>query len=101
MFGVIECKPERKGKTMANFIAKIQGQRGTASRLGSKKSGLSVTANGWHLGISVNAFHNANTERDVFNVYINGGSNGGNPEYVINEIKRNGSELIGFSITEK
>lgn len=43
----------RRIDTMARFRATIQGMRGEASRLGSKSSGLVVTANGWNAGITV------------------------------------------------
>lgn len=61
---------------MAQFRGTIAGQRGDASRLGSKQSGLRVTANGWDAGVSVNCVHNAETGRDEFHVYRTGGSNG-------------------------
>lgn len=59
---------------MAQFRAVIQGQRGQASRLGSKKSGASAVVNGWRVGVRVNAYHEAG--RDVIEVYATGGSNG-------------------------
>ncbi len=59
---------------MAQFRGTLQGQRGGASRLGSKSSGLYVTANGWDAGVKVTAVHEDG--RDVFYVYQTGGSNG-------------------------
>jgi hypothetical protein len=41
---------------MAHFRGWIQGQRGPASRLGGKSSGLSVSADGWHLGVDVRLY---------------------------------------------
>jgi hypothetical protein len=38
---------------MAHFYGKIQGQRGRASRLGSKASGLDVTAASWQGAVSI------------------------------------------------
>ena len=62
---------------MAQFRAIIQGNRGGVSRLGSKKSGLSVVANGWHLGIKVNASYDKETGKDRFVVYKTDGSTSG------------------------
>jgi hypothetical protein len=60
---------------MAHFRATIQGQRGQASRLGSAKSGLKVTANGWHTGITVYVDVSPDGE-DRFQVELASGSNG-------------------------
>jgi hypothetical protein len=38
---------------MAHFYGTVQGQRGRASRLGSKQSGLDVTAASWQGAVSV------------------------------------------------
>jgi hypothetical protein len=63
---------------MARFRGTIQGSRGEASRLGTPRSGLVVTADGWDLGIAVYAdVDPQDKEKDVFKVYLTGGSNGG------------------------
>lgn len=69
---------------MARFRAVIRGQRGEASRLGSKLSGISASVNGWNAGVKVNArvsTTNAQgrevSDYDVFEIYVTGGSNGG------------------------
>lgn len=62
---------------MARFRATIQGQRGEASRLGSKNSGITASINGWNLGIYVEAKVDPVTGEDVFYVWKTGGSNGG------------------------
>lgn len=59
---------------MAHFRAVIQGQRGPASRLGSKHSGLKAIVNGWTVGCSVEATHEG--DKDVFRIYKTNGSNG-------------------------
>lgn len=64
---------------MAHFRASIKGQRGEASRLGSKKTGIQATINGWNNGIRVVGEHDENTGEDRFTVYFTGGSNGGKP----------------------
>lgn len=59
---------------MAQFRGTIRGVRGGgASRLGTKSSGLVVTANGWDTGARVELLHRAG--RDVVIVYRTGGSN--------------------------
>ena len=59
---------------MAHFRGTVTGNRGTASRLGHKKTGLTVTCNGWNEGIKVYA--DSVDGQDVFTVYKTGGSNG-------------------------
>lgn len=58
---------------MAQFRATIKGQRGEASRLGSKQSGIVAEVNGWNKGIKIYASHRDG--KDVFEVYLTGGSN--------------------------
>lgn len=60
---------------MAQFRGTVEGQRGPASRLGSKSSGLRVSANGWHVGATVMLRHV--NGRDVVTVYRTSGSSGG------------------------
>lgn len=62
---------------MAQFRATMQGQRGSASRLGSKKSGLDVNVNGWDNGIRIEASYDEKNHADKFAVYVTSGSNGG------------------------
>ena len=58
---------------MGHFRGTVKGNRGEASRLGTKGSGLHVTANGWDIGVEVLLWHNG--EYDEVTVYITGGSN--------------------------
>lgn len=67
---------------MAQFRATIQGQRGQASRLGSKKSGLVADINGWHNGVRVLAEYDEKNGTDVFVVYKTGGSSYGEHEKI-------------------
>lgn len=60
---------------MAQFRATIEGSRGMASRLGTKKSGLDVRINGWNDGLRVTAYFDEETGKDVFEVFRTGGSN--------------------------
>lgn len=59
---------------MAQFIAEIQGNRGMASRLGSKMSGIFGHIRGWNTGIRVDGVFDDN--EDKFYVYATSGSNG-------------------------
>jgi hypothetical protein len=59
---------------MAQFRATISGQRGGASRLGSKASGIEANVDGWDAGVRVIARHVDG--KDVFDVFRTGGSNG-------------------------
>ena len=97
------AKPaKREGRTMAQFRASIRGQRGGASRLGGKSSGISASVNGWRLGVNVSAHYNESTDCDVIAVAINGGSNGGTPSYMVTREYRNAEgQLTGFEISEK
>jgi len=60
---------------MAHFYGTVDGKaRTTASRLGSKNSGLMVTCNGWESGVRVEANYHENDDMDEFIVASNGGS---------------------------
>lgn len=59
---------------MATFIAKVQGSRGSAHRLGH--STISADVNGWNVGVQVIG----KRDKDgmvFFEVYQTGGTNGG------------------------
>jgi hypothetical protein len=60
---------------MAQFRATIEGQRGQASRLGSKTSGMVAKVNGWDSGVMVYAEHVDGKDR--FEVMATKGSNSG------------------------
>ena len=53
---------------MAHFYGSIQGQRGEATRLGNKNSGLQVTAASWDGAISVHLEYDEATGRNRFTV---------------------------------
>lgn len=56
---------------MAQFLGRLIGRRGEATRLGDKKSGLVVECNGWTAGVRVEA---SCRDADTFNVYVTTGS---------------------------
>lgn len=57
---------------MAQFIGFVQGNKGQASRLGTKASGLQVEANGWTTGARIYIEHHDG--KDHVRVYRTGGS---------------------------
>ena len=66
---------------MAHFRATIEGNRGPASRLGSKSSGIHSTTNGWNGGVRVvgsNAGGDVGVDR--FDIFATKGSGGGNAD---------------------
>lgn len=56
---------------MAQFIGFVKGQRGEASRLGSKASGLDVIAASYQGCIEVRLWHDEETGKDMFQVVQN------------------------------
>lgn len=72
---------------MAQFRATIQGNRGEASRLGTKSSGIEARINGWDSGVRVDAAHSIGTDnRDHFHIYATGGSNHAKADGYIGEV---------------
>jgi hypothetical protein len=57
---------------MSQFYAEIQGNRGPATRMGSKQSGIRCHIRGWDTGVEVSGVHPGS---DVFNIYMTHGSN--------------------------
>lgn len=61
---------------MAQFYAEVQGNRGPASRMGSKDSGMWGHIRGWHVGCKVRCYYDEALKGDVIEVYRTGGSSG-------------------------
>lgn len=61
---------------MAQFYASIQGNRGQATRMGTKKSGMSGHIRGWNIGCRVYMHYNEETKQDECTVSITSGSKG-------------------------
>jgi len=61
---------------MAQFYASIEGNRGPATRMGSKDSGIHGHLRGWSVGAKVNVWHDEKTGHDYVEVYATSGSNG-------------------------
>jgi hypothetical protein len=60
---------------MAQFYASIKGNRGEATRMGSKQSGITGHIRGWDVGANVTCWTDKDG-RDMVTVRITGGSNG-------------------------
>ena len=60
---------------MAHFIGTIQGNRGEASRLGSKQSGIRVTANSYTIGGEIFIYHDESLGKDIMAIGLTRGSN--------------------------
>jgi hypothetical protein len=68
---------------MSHFYAEIQGNRGAATRGGSKDSGISGHIRGWSVGARVECYYDDETGKDIVKVYKTHGSNGsGNTELI-------------------
>lgn len=61
---------------MAHFYGEIQGNRGEATRMGTKDSGFRGHIRGWSIGGSINCHHNKSKDRDEICIAATGGSNG-------------------------
>ena len=55
---------------MAHFFASIQGQRGKATRLGSKASSINATVASWQGAVDVRLWHNGATGEDMAEVSL-------------------------------
>lgn len=55
---------------MAHFLGKVSGQRGTASRLGTKNSGLVTVAASWEGAVSTRLFYDEKTGRNMAEVML-------------------------------
>lgn len=59
---------------MAQFYAAIQGNRGEATRMGTKQSGLWAHIRGWHIGCRAEMSHGSDGH-DYITIFLTGGSN--------------------------
>ena len=70
---------------MAQFYAEIQGNRGMASRMGTKSSGMWSHIRGWNIGAKVYCRHE--NGKDVIYVYKTCGSTGHRSDELIAKIE--------------
>lgn len=69
---------------MSRFYGSIQGNRGEATRQGSKDSGITGHIRGWNVGARVECYVNAEG-KDCVCVYKTGGSNRSTSDELIAE----------------
>lgn len=72
----------REGGRMSRFYAQIQGNRGMASRCGTKGSGMWSHTRGWHIGVEIDCYVD-DKDRDNILVYKTGGSSGGKSKELV------------------
>src|SRR5271157_5591727 len=65
---------------MAHFYGDLQGSRGQATRVGTKKSGIEGHIRGWQVGARVRVSFNESTSEDEVEVQLTSGSNGNKPD---------------------
>lgn len=61
---------------MGHFYGGVHGNRGEATRLGTKNSGLKAFANGWDIGVDVKLRYDKEKDEDVVYVTLTSGSAG-------------------------
>lgn len=62
---------------MAQFYAEIKGNRGKASRMGTKASGIKTHIRGWDIGVQVECYHIGSRGaygEDIIAIFPTGGS---------------------------
>lgn len=85
---------------MAHFYGGVQGNRGEATRLGSKQSGLSMFAYGWDSGVDVRAFVNRDG-RDCFSIFLTAGSGGGMNDISLGTYYRDEEDNAQFIVPDR
>lgn len=55
---------------MAHFYGTLEGNRGQATRMGTKASGLSTIAASWEGAVSVEIQHHEETGKDTFTISL-------------------------------
>ena len=68
---------------MAHFYGTIRGQRGEASRLGGKASGLTVYAASWQGAVRVSLWYDSATDTDMADVKLTTHANGAGTERLL------------------
>jgi hypothetical protein len=86
---------------MARFLAEVEGSRKPAHRLGHASSGIRAQAQGWDLGVKVHG--NAkplDADRDMFEVFVTGGSNYPSNIVKIGTVQRTSEGGIRFTLSD-
>ena len=67
---------------MSHFYGDLQGNRGMATRQGTRFSGIDAHVRGWHTGARIVVTVDQLTGKDLVRVYRTGGSNNSTGELV-------------------
>ena len=78
---------------MGHFYANIQGNRGEATRMGTKESGIGGHIRGWHVGGSVSCNYNSNKDRDECCIRATRGSSGYGGTHLATVIELNNGNI--------
>ncbi len=82
---------------MAHFIGYLQGNRGGASRLGTKASSMDVSGRGWQLGADVYVYYDEQAKEDRVTVTLTGGSNRSCRSRELGTFRRKGQRIVKVS----
>lgn len=74
---------------MSHFYAEIQGNRGAATRCGSKDSGIRGHIRGWSIGVEIFCYHDEDRNKDICKVFKTNGSNNLSRPELIAEFEEN------------
>jgi len=73
---------------MAHFYGVVEGRARTlATRCGTKYSGISAHISSWNKGVFVECIYNEELHKNIFKVYVTGGSNNQFNTQCISEIE--------------
>lgn len=89
---------------MPHFQGTVQGPMSPAHRSGNERSGIKVRADAKAIGIEVKAYHEEESGRDVFAIYLTGGFNYAMPTRLIAAaaLSPDGTlEVLGFNVEGK
>jgi len=81
---------------MAQFRGTVEGNRGQASRLGHKTSGLTTICNAWNIGVKCYADHRDG--KDMIQIVITGGSNGARSSEYLAWIDSSGNVCVNHEV---
>ncbi len=82
---------------MAHFIGYLQGNRGGASRLGTKASSMDVSGRGWHIGASVWVYWDEQAQEDRVTVTLDCGSSHDGNSRRLGTFRRKGQNIVKVS----
>jgi len=84
---------------MAHFYGEVQGNRGGASRCGTK-NGLEVRGAGWNIGATVSLWYDKNEKQDKLRIVVDSGNSYGT-KYRKNIIELGENDLADQKILSK